>query len=371
MRGRLVRLGQLMAALLAILVIALLVQLVWVVIVCQPFAKVPAAADSAPSLLTAAGFPDAARALDQSYLTLPEWYIVYSSEEYAAFIQEHPPSQFPYFAAIGQYWRSYRDVCGVTRGKYPFNTLYHFTLFVIGPSFTVENAIRGLYETTIGRVAEWTSHGEPTAEELLARAVALDYGNFLHTIPWFEYPFGDRLRELWTTTGLWGPHPIRKWERKWALSLEYGVKAIYGRLIRGGAGVTYAPEKLEILAVVEGVSDEMATRHDDLRIVQPIDGQRTIVALPRYEPFTQLVPVLVEEGVQFVEIAGNGVIMLTALAPHDWAYDLAAGELLFAMPILTQPEQQRVAISAPVASLHLILAGLAERGVTLEHLYDY
>ena len=371
MRARLVRLGQLVAALLAILVAALVAQLVWVVVVCQPFATMAPTTDRAPSLLAAAGYPDAVRAPDQSYLTLPEWYIVYSSEEYAAFIQTQPPSQFPYFAAIGQYWRSYRDVCGVTRGRYPFNTLYHFTLFVIGPSFTVENAVRGLYETTIGRVAEWTSGGEPTAEELLARSVALDYGNFLHTIPWFEYPFADRLHELWTTTGMWGPNPIRKWERKWALSLEYGVKALYGYLIRGGAGVTYAPEKLEILAVVKGVSDEMAARDDDLRIVQSLDEERVLIALPRYEPFTQLVPVLVAEGVRFVEIAGNDMIMLTALAPHDWAYDLPAGELLFAMPILTEPGQQRVAINAPVASLHLILAGLAERGVTLEHLYDY
>ncbi|RIK35543.1 MAG: hypothetical protein DCC55_30010 [Chloroflexi bacterium] len=371
MRARLARLGRLAASLLALLVIALLVQLAWVVVVCQPFAAVEPVADAAPSLLAAAGFPDAVRPPDQSYLTLPEWYIVYSSEEYATFIQEHPPSRFPYFAAIGQYWQSYREVCGVTRGRYPFNTLYHFTLFVIGPSFTVENAVRGLYEKSIGWGAEWTSGGEPTAEEVLARRVALDYGNFLHTIPWFEYPFGDRLRELWATTGLWGPHPIRKWERKWALTLEYGVKALYGRLIRGGAGVTYAPEKLEILAVVEGVSAEMDERHADLRIVQPLDNGQTIVALPRYEPFTQLAPVLVEEGVQFVEIAGNSTIMLTALAPHDWVYDLSAGELLFAMPILTEPEVKRVAINAPVSSLHRILAELAQRGIKLEHLYDY
>jgi hypothetical protein len=371
MRAPLARLVRLLAALLALLVIALLVQLAWVVVVCQPFAAVEPVSDSTPSLLAAAGFPEAVRSEDQSYLTLPEWYIVYSSEEYATFIRDRPPSQFPYFAAIGQYWRSYRHVCEVTRGRYPFNTLYHFTLFVIGPSFTVENALRGLYEKSIGWAAEWTSGGQTTAEEDFARAVALDYGAFLHTIPWFEYPFGDKLRKLWATTGLWGEHPIRKWERKIALSLEYGGKALYGWLIRGGAEVTYAPEKLELLAVVEGVSPEMAERHPELRIVQPLDDRRTIVALPRYEPFTQLVPALAAEGVQFVEIAGNDAIMLTVLAPGDWVYDLNEGEFLFALPILTQPGRTRVAVKAPVMSLHAVLAAFERQGVVLEHLYDY
>jgi hypothetical protein len=371
MRTRLTRLGGVILALLAILVVALLLQLVGVIIICQPFRAVQSEPDATPPLVVSTGFPEAVRLQDQTYLTLPEWYIVYSSDEYAAFIQENPPSQFPYFGAIGQYWRSYRNVCGVTRGVYPFNTLYHFTLFVIGPSFTVENTVRGLYEKTLGWATEWTSGGEPTEEELYARAVALDYGNFIHTIPWFKYPFADRLRELWTTTGWWGANPIRKWERKWALSLEYGVKALYGRLLNSGAEVTYEPEQMEILAVVMGVTPEIQARHDDLRIVQPLDPAMMIVGLPRYEAFTKLVPALAKEGVRFVEIAGNKTIMLTALTPRDWVYDLDAGELLFALPILTQPDRQRVAINTPVASLHEILAGLEQPGLQFEHLYDY
>ena len=46
-----------------------------------------------------------------TYLTLPEWYIVYSADEYASFVQSRAPSRFPYFAAVGQYWRYYKQVC--------------------------------------------------------------------------------------------------------------------------------------------------------------------------------------------------------------------------------------------------------------------
>ena len=37
-----------------------------------------------------------ARSEDQTYLTLPERYIVYSADEYAAFLDGHRPSEFPF-----------------------------------------------------------------------------------------------------------------------------------------------------------------------------------------------------------------------------------------------------------------------------------
>src|SRR5689334_22493617 len=54
----------------------------------------PAVADAtAPT----AGLPDYTRVEDQTYLTYPEWYIVYSADEYGAYITTHRPSGFPYF----------------------------------------------------------------------------------------------------------------------------------------------------------------------------------------------------------------------------------------------------------------------------------
>ena len=35
-----------------------------------------------------------------TFLTVPEWYIVYSTDEYAAFVRRQPPSAFPYLGAI-------------------------------------------------------------------------------------------------------------------------------------------------------------------------------------------------------------------------------------------------------------------------------
>jgi hypothetical protein len=359
------------AALGLILLCVIIAPLVGVAVECRIFAGDPPAAKQPENNASETeGLDNYARLEDQTYLTLPEWYIVYSADEYAAFIANNRPSQFPYFGAIRQFWSSYYDVCAVTRDTYSFNSGYHLTLVVIGTSFTLENIIKGLYENTLGRATEWVGLGYLTEEDVYAGQVAKEYGDFIHTIPWYEFPYPAKLAGLWTETGLFGPNLIRKWERKIALSVEYGVKSLYAWLIGQGTAATYAPEDLEIQVWVTGISADVLRQHK-IRIIKPIADQTAIVAVPRYEAFTKTVPKLTGEGMQFIEIAGNDEILITLIAPNDWSYNLPDGEFLFAMPILTQPTFNRLAIKIPVTSLHLVLRELANQGIQLEHIYDY
>jgi hypothetical protein len=155
------------------------------------------------------------------------------------------------------------------------------------------------------------------------------------------------------------------------LSLEYGGKALYGALIRRGAGVAYAPEMLEVHAVVHRVEGDTLKDLPQARIIQQIGDEATLLGLPRYEGFTQIMPELIGHGVRFIEIAGNEQIMVSVLAPREWSYPLEEGEVLFSMDILTQPHLKRMTLKLPVSSLHTVLPALERDGVTLEHLYDY
>lgn len=367
-----------------IVFIPVVIPLVRVGVECRVFARadppVSGGAENAVAAATVmeqttAGLSGYARSEDQTYLTLPEWYIVYSADEYAAFIAENRPSRFPYFEAVEQYWQTYYNVCAVTRGQYPFNSGYHLSLAVTGASFTIENNLKGLYEVTFGRATEWMSSRELTAEDAYARKVAAEYGDFIHTTPWYEFPFASRLRGLWGGTPLWGPNVIRKWERKIALSLEYGTKSIYGWLIKRATGTVYATEDREIYVWAEGIADadQVLRQEPQIRIVQTIDADASIVALPRYEAFSQIVPRLVRQGVQFIEIAGNDEILITVIAPRDWQYESTDGTFLFAMPLPTQPDLKRVAVKAPVRVLHRVLSDLQMQSSTIEieHIYDY
>ena len=89
------------------------------------------------------------------------------------------------------------------------------------------------------------------------------------------------------------------------------------------------------------------------------------------DPLDDVADALTRENIRFFEIAGNDEILVTAIAPSRWKYDLKSGKTLFAMKLLTRPKLKRIAILAPVRALHRILAGLIKKRNKIEHIYDY
>src|SRR5437762_8700 len=49
------------------------------------------------------GIEDYSRPVASTYLTFPEWYLVFNPQEYAQFLSNQKPSGFPYFSSIGQF----------------------------------------------------------------------------------------------------------------------------------------------------------------------------------------------------------------------------------------------------------------------------
>jgi hypothetical protein len=125
------------------------------------------------------------------------------------------------------------------------------------------------------------------------------------------------------------------------------------------------------MAIVEGMEKTVFVESDQVRILSPVGQNRSLISIPRYEAFTLTVPKLIKQGVRFVEIAGNDEILITALADARWKYNLSHGQFLFAMPVLTTPNTNRIAIRAPVYQLHNIVLELNAQNVRLEHVYDY
>ena len=360
-------------AMFVVLILPSLVGIIGVGFRCGVFAGAPASPPPAPPAPPAPFAPiissrgDALRPEDQTYLTLPEWYIVYSADEYGAYLAQRPPSGFSYFRAIGQYWGNYYDACAITSQRYTFNRDYHLVLVVIGASFTVENTVRGLYENTFGRVSEWIG-GTDTPEDAYAATVARDYGAFLHETPWYLFPFGEKLDGLWNTTPGWGPHIIRKWERRFALSVEYGVKGFYANIIKGGTESTFEPDELTLVAWARGDANTL-TGMEGVEVLANEDHD-LLLELPRYESFTQLVPSLAGREIAFETVAGNRTIMVTVLAPRAWRYEGADATTLFGRPILSVPDQQRVALELDVSRLDDFVRALPP-DVRFEHAYDY
>ncbi|HLJ30585.1 MAG TPA: hypothetical protein VKY85_28025 [Candidatus Angelobacter sp.] len=308
---------------------------------------------------------------DDTFLGYPEWYIVWSYQEKADFQEKNLPSGFLYFAAMRQYWRSYCCVSRLTRGKYGFNGGEQVMLAVIGTSFSAEYILKGIYEKTVGRVSEWTSHHEPVEEDQYAYKVAREYADFVHSRPFYEFHFARQVSGLWRDTHLWGTHPVRKWERKLFLTLDYTVEAFYCWLIEKATHLTYGIEPADTYAWIDHARPEALQQLSRVKVVKDAGSGAFIVDLPRYQEFTGAALELAQRDIHFVEIAGNSQILVSALAPASWNYRHPDAQQLFSTPILTRPEVKRVVLRCDVTSLHILLNTIRAEGTTIEHIYDY
>ncbi|HUC53030.1 MAG TPA: hypothetical protein VMR90_03240 [Candidatus Cybelea sp.] len=313
------------------------------------------------------------RPVEDSYFSYPEWYIVWSYEERAQYLPKNLPSGFPYFASISQYWKSYCFICGLTQSRHQFNFGDHLSSFVLGGSFALEYSIRGAYEQTIGRLSEWTSSHELVEEDAYAARVARQYADFVYIRPFYEFHFAHAFAQLWKETPLRGQHPIRKLERKFILSMDYGLEMLYAGVVEKASHLTYGVESDETYAWLESAPETVFKEFPRVKIVAETARPAYIVSIPRYQEFTDVAVQLAKRDVHFAQIAGNDEIMLTVVAPKNWSYDLPRGEssLLFTENFLTQPGVKRVALECPVGSLHSVLNNFANRSIKIEHIYDY
>jgi hypothetical protein len=314
--------------------------------------------------------PTADRRGEQTFLTFPEWFLVFSPAEYAQLVRTHNPDDFCFWGHIGQFWRGYASVIHETRvRREPTNWGYHSMIVVIGVSTTVEYAIRSAYETLVGRISGALA-GARTPEDVFAAQVAQEYVDFIRVRPWYEFDFTARLKRLWMQTSAFGPHLIRKWERRYALTTEYAVKAVYGKLIEKATHSAYEQPIDSTSVVVDGWPNCDQLPLGANLISRPVDSV-ALLALPRYEAFMAPAMSLARCGAHFQEIAGNRtIILISAIGPVD-APAPPDSSVMMRQPIITQHGRERVVLIVPVAKLGGTLQVLESRGLTLEHIFDY
>ncbi|HXF09454.1 MAG TPA: hypothetical protein VN625_01630 [Desulfuromonadaceae bacterium] len=316
--------------------------------------------------------PAYCRPPDQTFLTYPEWFLVFGPREQADFFTNHTSTKFPFTTHIRQIWGGYGTVYDQIRGNYPFNTGYHVMIVVIATSSTAEFGFKGFYERIIGRMTDTRDDQTMTDEDIFNAQFTRDYVNFLDTAPWYKFNFLSQLGKLWTGTSLIGRHPIRKWERKIYLSTELGFKTIYGGLIWAATRTAYEPAKPTTAVVVDHLPEDIRNRLHELNVLTNYPDGSALITLPRYAPFVTNACELAAEGVSFKEIAGNSsAIMITVLAPKSWNTNSDDFKSIFIQPIPTRPGLNRVAIATPVPSLQKTLQQLSGEKIEIEHIYDF
>lgn len=309
--------------------------------------------------------PEDRRALADTFLTYPEWSIVHAYEDFAIVARREGEAGFDYAGQVTGYWRRLCALSATASARGEVATDVKAMLYVIGVSFSFELAAKGAYEKTIGSLTQWIGGNMRSGEDRFADALAADYAVFLRQAPWYEYPFATRLAAFWREVPLGEGGWVRSIERRFALTLEWGFKSLYARVMAVLAAG--APAKLTIRSIIIGGEGlDVAAREVEARP----DGS-AIVETPRYRAFTEFVIRHVERGGRFVEIAGNDRILVTVLVPTTSELAIPDGEKVFAVPVAAQAGWHRRGIFLPVAGLADLVRATHAVGGVFEHVYDY
>ncbi len=163
-------------------------------------------------------------------------------------------------------------------------------------------------------------------------------------------------------------------ERRIALSLEWGAKAIYAKAMGLLAGA--APAKLTIETIIGGIDKDALSADRDATI----RGERAegfVVETPRYRAYTEFLKRIAMAGGSIREIAGNDRIFVTAIAaaarPPSRADAIFDGKarVIFTVPVQAAPGRERLGLELAVSDLAAFIRAAPSLGLTFEHAYDY
>jgi hypothetical protein len=243
-------------------------------------------------------------------------------------------------------------------------------IYVIGVSYSTEYAIKGLYENTIGRVFEWIRGETRTPQDEFARAVLQDYAAFLYTVPWYKYPFREKLDGLMAVSAP-TPSPLRTWERDFALGTEYCLKVGYASLIQKALDAAGDDEPRDIMFAVATLPPSVLAKEARIKPIRALTPQWQLVQTPRYKDLTEILQSLLDQGFGVAEIAGNHEILITVIAPDTTKLDIKETTELFSLELNAKPGFRRAGLKARIDRLVDINHDLKAKGVSIEHFYDY
>lgn len=304
----------------------------------------------------------------RTFYSFPEWYIVYSAQEYGRFVTSgHRPSQFPYFASIGQMWDAWDSAAALATDA-PDSTT-NTVLWTISLSYTIESGVIGVYEATLGRVSEWLHFGHKTVEDEYLDAQAVAYGEFLNQVPWYEFPYLASLKGLWQTWG-WSSLSPRGIERRIIYTIGYSIKAAYAAAIRTASAATYEGGASQTTTATVLANANQLTELG-LPYEQTTDTESYRVTFPRYRAFTTPAVSFATAGGQFITIEGHNVIALSVIADTTTDCEGLQHAAGYAQTMLTEPALARYVVRTPTAELANTITAIQDCNYTVEHIYDY
>ena len=299
-----------------------------------------------------------------TFLTYPEWHIVYAYDGLAEVLKTGDEYRFDYLASVKDFWKADCALTAIADRHGGADTQTRMMVATIGVSFTLEMGLKAAYEETLGRLTAYWRGDQKTPQDSVARDMAIDYAAFLRQTPWYKYPFQPQIDKLWAAPV---DEPVRGWERRLALGGEWKAKIAYAGMIADAVAAT-GEAKLTIFSVVSGMPAEALSAMPDVRVVSE-SANGILIETPRYDRFTHILSDIAKAGGNVREIAGNDQIMVSLTAP---ASDQAPppGELIARFP-RAGFDSDRLLVLVRITDLAQLLRDRPIADPGIEHIFDF
>lgn len=309
------------------------------------------------------------RKIEQTYLTLPEWYQVYSYNEFGDFLHNGGrQSNFPFLRSIKNFWSYYRLALKESKDE-KFNWQYNFVTWVIGANLSAEYFIKSIYENTIGTITQFISGSDTEVDRFIANSWN-NYAKKMYQTTWYHYPYFDDLKGMWTETSLFNKNFIRNFERKIAFSISYLIKGTYAKI-----WLLMAVQKENQTFNIVYAIDKLALENEGTKILKELSGDKYLIETERYAGFKEAFLKLIAKDVKFVEIQGHDVIALSYLSNKELEPFLNSDgvDILDKRKLFFEPNSytHRVTLRAKTQNLKEVIDAINSNGNKFEMIYDF
>jgi hypothetical protein len=299
-----------------------------------------------------------------SYLAYPAWYIADAHQDFAGVLAAADASDFDYLGSIGGYWGS---LCGVSRSLPAHggsSSDIAMVDYLAGLSFTVEMALKGVYESTIGRITAAANSDGRTSEDDFALAVANDYAKAQQANPGSPFAYGMRVQQLWEYVPFTSANPLRAVERRVGLTIEWLGKAAWQMLFGGVGDASARP----VAIVVRGLDAADAKDDPRIKISDDLGNNLKLIVVQQQRDVAAVIEGLAMKRRDVVEIAGNRAVLASALVPPSAHVEFA--DTIFWNDIQSKPGWRRLGFDVPVPELTNLIRSLKGQGAVFERVYQ-
>ena len=317
---------------------------------------------------------------DQTFLTYPEWFLVFAPQNQADFLNDNTNTNYPYLADTAGIWQSYKIMYDQIKDKYNFNWWYHLMVFVIWISSSVEYNLKSFYELIIWNITD-TNIPETTEDKSYAK-FANNYVNFIYDIPWYEFDFWKQLKDFNSWNTFFWDHFFRKTERKVIINFELFAKYIYSKIIKVWTKWVYSPALPTTIVLLDKNPEDIHNtgKYSELNIkniklIKEIKNSKWeklyLVSLPRYDQFKDYSSFLALNNIKFIEIAWNKWDIVISIIVKNQLVLKEKINILFTQNIVTKKGTKRITFTTKVSNLSNILKTITNNNIYLEHVFDY